>query len=143
LHVAENCSSVQALDVFGLSVQPCEFLRQIPQRAAGRTDAAGPPWRTGAQMLPRQLRQHAGAHERGLAGAGRAVNHHEMMGGEPIDHFVDHLLAAEKDRPFFYFKGAQAGIRTLRPCRADKIHAHGVGGHDVAADRSCACFSQP
>ena len=71
------------------------------------------------------------------------MNHHKMMGSEPIDHFVDHSLAAEKDRPFFDFEGSQAGIGTSRPCRAEKIRTHGVGGHDAAADRSCACFSQP
>jgi hypothetical protein len=29
-----------------------------------------------------------------------------MMSREPIDHFVDHSLTAEENRPFFYFKGS-------------------------------------
>jgi hypothetical protein len=52
-----------------------------------------------------QLRQHAGANQRGLAAAGGSVNEHKMMRRKPLDYVVDHPLAAKKDGPLFDFEG--------------------------------------
>ena len=102
-----------ALDIVGAAIQPGEFLGQVPQWPARRPHGAGLPRRPGAQMLPRQLGQHAGAHQRRFSGAGSAVNQHQAMGGEPLDHVVDHALAAEEDRPFFGFERPQARDRDI------------------------------
>ena len=110
-----------ALDVVAAPFQSGEFFRQIPQRPAGRPDAAGLPCAPARQMLPRQLGQHACAHQRRFAGARRAVNYHQTMVREAFDDVVDHPLAAEEDRPFFDFERAQPGVGSFRLGRGEKI----------------------
>ena len=51
------------------------------------------------------------------------MNEHEAMGGEPIDHLVDHAFAAKEDRPFLGFERPQAGIGIFRPGRAARVRA--------------------
>ena len=49
------------------------------------------------------------------------MNEDEVMGGEPLDHIIDHLLPAEEDRPFVLLKRAQAGIGIFRPGGRQKV----------------------
>src|SRR5262249_46324966 len=89
-------------------------------------------------------RQDAGAHQRGFAGTGRAVNEHEMMGAQALDHIVDHPLAAEKDRPFVNVEGTQSGIGMFRPRGRQQIRTGDrLGRRDAKAGRAWALPSQP
>ena len=85
-------------------------LARIPQRTAGRPNAEGAPGSTDAQILSGKQRQHACAYEGRFSRTGGAVNEHETVRGEPIDDIVDHLLAAEEDRPLLGLEWPQAGV---------------------------------
>ena len=71
------------------------------------------------------------------------MDHHETIGGKPIDHLIDHPLATKKDRPLFGFERPQAGIGIFRPGRAEKIRTRRrLVAHNAAAGFSRAWLSQ-
>jgi hypothetical protein len=93
----------------------------------------GASWR---KVLERELRQDAGAHQRRLAGAGDAVDEHQSILRQPVDHLVDHLFATEEDRPFVLLEGTQPGIGLSGPRDGDwrgSVQAPASAGRPRAA----------
>jgi hypothetical protein len=70
-------------------------------------------------ILQRELRQHARAHERRLAGTRDPVDQHKAALGEAGDDLVDHPFTAEKDCPFVFLERAQARVGPLGPGDGD------------------------
>ena len=91
-----------ALDIASAPLQPRKFGSEVPKRPARGAHGAGKPRRRiMAQALERELRQDPAAHQRRLAGSRDAMDEHQRVFRQPVDDFVDHLLATEEDGPFF------------------------------------------
>ena len=84
---------------------------QVDQRLVARRHHPRDPLPAAARRVLFQARQHAGADQRALAAAGVAVDHEQPLPDQPVDDVVDHLLAAEEDRPLVLAEGAQPRIR--------------------------------
>ena len=94
---------------------------EVPQGRAARAHLGGAPGHAVARVLLLEARQHARLDQRGLAAARAAVDHDQPGGGEPVEHGIDHRLAAEEDRPLVLLERPQAGIGACK--RRPRAHA--------------------
>jgi hypothetical protein len=81
------------------------------------------PPRPGAAAAERAVgdgRQHAGAAQRRLAGAGPAGHEHERLGAQAVDHRADLLRAAEEHRVVIELERAQSAVRVATRRRPDR-----------------------
>ena len=104
-------------------------LGQMGERCVARRHHPRDPLPPAARRVLLQARQHAGADQRALAAAGVAVDDEEPLADQPADDVVDHLLAAEEDRPFVLAERPQPRIGAGRKRDGEDVGRGRVGAH--------------